>query len=75
MGDPKAGFSASTTINRTDWGMSTFSPAIGDEVTISIQVEGTPVNDRLEKVVPPTAVLHKLQGSANLPGKRPGDGE
>ena len=45
MGAPKAGFSASTTINRTDWGMSTFAPAIGEEVTISIQVEGAPVDE------------------------------
>ena len=61
MGDPKAGFSASTTINRIAWGMSTFAPAIGEEVTIYIQVEGAPVDDRLEKVVPPTAVLHKRE--------------
>jgi polyisoprenoid-binding protein YceI/quercetin dioxygenase-like cupin family protein len=60
MGNPKAGFSASTTIDRTEWGLSAFAPAIGKDVAISIQVEAAPVDDRLEKVVAPTAVLHKL---------------
>lgn len=60
MGNQKAGFSASTTINRTDWGMDTFAPAIGEEVTITIEVEGTQATrDRLTQVIAPTAVLHK----------------
>lgn len=57
MGNPKAGFTASTTIDRTEWGLSTFAPAIGKDVTISIQVEAAPVDDRLEKVVAPTGVV------------------
>ena len=35
----KAGFSATTTIDRTEWGLSTFAPAIGTDITISIEVE------------------------------------
>ena len=33
------GFSASTTIKRSDFGMSTFLPAIGDDVVIDIEAE------------------------------------
>lgn len=40
MGKAKAGFSAAMTIDRTDWGMDTYAPAIGAEVTIRIEVEG-----------------------------------
>jgi polyisoprenoid-binding protein YceI len=36
-----AGFSATTTIKRSDFGMSTFVPAIGDEIEIILEVEGT----------------------------------
>ncbi len=41
MGEMKAGFSAKTKLDRTAFGMKTFSPMIGDEVTIRIEVEGT----------------------------------
>lgn len=34
-----AGFDASTVIKRSDFGMTTFAPAIGDEVTIQIHSE------------------------------------
>ncbi|MEI7669662.1 MAG: YceI family protein [Pseudomonadota bacterium] len=36
-----SGFSAETTIKRSDFGMSSFLPAVGDEVKIHIEVEGT----------------------------------
>jgi polyisoprenoid-binding protein YceI len=36
-----AGFSATTTIKRSEFGMSTFVPAIGDEIEIILEVEGT----------------------------------
>lgn len=35
-----AGFSATTTIKRSEFGMSTFVPAIGDEIEIILEVEG-----------------------------------
>jgi polyisoprenoid-binding protein YceI len=35
-----AGFTASTTIKRSDFGMKTFLPLIGDEVRIAINAEG-----------------------------------
>lgn len=38
-GKPTMGFSASTAIKRSDWGMSKFVPNIGDEVTVMIQGE------------------------------------
>lgn len=34
-----AGFSATTTIKRSDWGMTTYVPNISDEVKISIEAE------------------------------------
>lgn len=34
-----AGFSASTTIDRTTWGMDKYAPAVGAEVTIRIETE------------------------------------
>lgn len=40
MGKEKAGFSATMKIDRTEWGMSTFAPAIGAEVKIRVEVEG-----------------------------------
>lgn len=40
MGKAKAGFSAVTTIDRTEFGMSTYAPMIGTNVDISIEVEG-----------------------------------
>ena len=36
-----AGFSATATIKRTDFGMKTFVPYIGDEVSLLIESEGT----------------------------------
>ncbi|SCA55522.1 polyprenyl-pyrophosphate binding protein [Candidatus Terasakiella magnetica] len=36
---PAVGFSASTTIKRSDFGVSAYVPAVGDEVTIRIETE------------------------------------
>ncbi|WP_417783607.1 YceI family protein [Terasakiella pusilla] len=36
---PAVGFSATGTIKRSDFGMTTYVPAVGDEVTISIETE------------------------------------
>jgi polyisoprenoid-binding protein YceI len=38
-GNIKAGFSATATIDRTEWGLSTFAPAIGSDIAIRIEVE------------------------------------
>lgn len=38
-GTNKAGFSARTTIDRTEWGMTTFAGMIGTEIAIWIEVE------------------------------------
>jgi polyisoprenoid-binding protein YceI len=38
-GKPTMGFSATTTIKRSDWGMSKFVPNIGDEVKVMIEGE------------------------------------
>lgn len=35
-----AGFSLRGTIKRSDWGMKTFVPALGDEITLYLEVEG-----------------------------------
>ena len=35
-----AGFSATATLDRTEWGLSTYAPAIGSEVTLRIETEG-----------------------------------
>ncbi|PWR20029.1 YceI family protein [Zavarzinia compransoris] len=43
-GIPALGFSATTTIKRSDWGFTTFVPAIGDEVQIFIETEFTKPN-------------------------------
>lgn len=43
MGTDKAGFSASVTIDRTEFGMMTFAPAIGTNVEIRIEVEGAKI--------------------------------
>jgi len=40
MGKMKAGFSAKAKLDRTAFGMKTFSPMIGDKVSIRIEVEG-----------------------------------
>lgn len=36
---PTIGISATTTVNRSDWGMSKYTPLVGDEVTIYIEAE------------------------------------
>jgi polyisoprenoid-binding protein YceI len=38
-GKPTMGFSATTTIQRTNWGMSKYAPDIGDEVEVMIEGE------------------------------------
>jgi polyisoprenoid-binding protein YceI len=38
-GKPTMGFSATTTIKRTDWGMGKYTPSIGDEVDVMIEGE------------------------------------
>lgn len=43
MGKQKAGFSATGTLNRADWGMTTFAPMIGTEISLTIEVEGEQV--------------------------------
>lgn len=43
-GIPAVGFSATTTIKRSDWGFTTFVPAIGDDVQIFIETEFTKPN-------------------------------
>lgn len=45
MGKHTAGFSATTIIDRTDFGLDTFVPAIGAQVEIQLEVEGTRVTD------------------------------
>lgn len=40
MKRPAVGFSATATVKRTDFGMSTYAPAIGDEVRVIIEYEG-----------------------------------
>ena len=63
MGVPKAGFSATATIDRTDWGMTTFAPMIGTDVAISIEVEAVVASDnpatRFDRVVPPKVVFYE----------------
>ena len=44
-GKPTMGFSATTTIKRTDWGMTIYAPNIGDEVSVMIEGEFTKVDD------------------------------
>lgn len=38
-GKPTMGFSATTTIKRTDWGMGKYAPSIGDDVEVMIEGE------------------------------------
>lgn len=40
MGTQKAGFNAATTIDRTQFGMSTYAPMVGANIDIRINVEG-----------------------------------
>ena len=44
MGKQKAGFNASTSIDRTEFGMSTYAPMVGVVIDIRINVEGELVN-------------------------------
>ena len=39
MGKPKAGFSATAIIDRTEFNLKTFAPLIGSEVSLAIEVE------------------------------------
>jgi polyisoprenoid-binding protein YceI len=39
----RLGFSGKTTIKRSDWGIKTYAPALGDEVTLQIDAEFTQV--------------------------------
>ncbi len=39
MGDTRAGFQATATLLRSDFGMKTFLPAVGDQVTLLIDAE------------------------------------
>lgn len=41
MGDTRVGFSATTMIKRSDFGLTTYAPVIGDEVRFLIEVEFT----------------------------------
>lgn len=45
FGREKAGFSATTTIDRTEFGMKNYSPAISAEIPIRIEVEGYKVQE------------------------------
>ena len=38
---PYAGFSATGTLKRSDWGMSEYLPAIGDSVSLRIELEAS----------------------------------
>lgn len=38
---PKIGFDATTTLKRSDFGISMFTPKVGDEITIRITTEGS----------------------------------
>ena len=38
-----AGITATTTIKRSDWGMTTYAPAVGDDIPVRIDAELTPV--------------------------------
>ncbi|GGW75936.1 polyisoprenoid-binding protein [Alteromonas halophila] len=38
-GKPTLGFSATTTLNRSDWGMTKHIPTVGDAVTVTIEAE------------------------------------
>ena len=39
---PTAGFTATTVIKRSDFGVSTYVPAVGDELTVRIDTESSP---------------------------------
>jgi len=44
-GKPTMGFSATTTIKRTEWGMGKYAPNIGDEVEVMIEGEFVKTDD------------------------------
>ncbi|MFQ3248695.1 MAG: polyisoprenoid-binding protein YceI [Glaciecola sp.] len=44
-GKPTMGFSATTSIKRTDWGMTIYAPNIGDEVSVMIEGEFTKTDE------------------------------
>ncbi|TXK61074.1 YceI family protein [Alkalisalibacterium limincola] len=44
-GKPHAGFTATGSLKRTDWGMDYAAPAVGDEVSIRINLEARPASD------------------------------
>ena len=39
QGTPWAGFDATTTLKRSDFGLGAFAPAVGDEVEVMISIE------------------------------------
>ena len=41
MKKPHCGAEAEATIQRSDWGISTYSPAVGEDVKLKIQIEAT----------------------------------
>jgi polyisoprenoid-binding protein YceI len=41
---PTAGFTATTVIKRSDFGVSTYVPAVGDELTVRIDAESSPAS-------------------------------
>ncbi|WP_035484873.1 YceI family protein [Geminicoccus roseus] len=41
---PTAGFTATTVIKRSDFGVSTYVPAVGDELTVRIDTESSPAD-------------------------------
>jgi polyisoprenoid-binding protein YceI len=44
-GKPHAGFTATGSLKRTDWGMDYAAPAVGDEVSIRINLEARPASE------------------------------
>lgn len=44
-GNPHAGFTATGTLKRTDWGIDYAAPAVGDEVSIRINLEAMPASE------------------------------
>lgn len=44
-GNPHAGFTATGSLKRTDWGMDYAAPAVGDEVSIRINLEARPATE------------------------------
>lgn len=45
MGDPIAGFSATTTLLRSDYELGAFTPFVSDEVEVEISLEGSPIEE------------------------------